>query len=466
MVNKKSQSLAINKIIIIILIVLVIALVIFFIYREDLWNYIKNLPGYTVSKNDTEVDYTFMTPDQLSKYECTPVGNIAYSKSMTSPDYYIYTENTKTNLYVSDSNVLLDIGNSFVNTLGFGEAVIIGTIENNVIKIDSKFLNENSQNYLKYKSLLPTIGWLKILNNAFRLGPNLLCKKEGQVQELKSEAGCVDSCEIHNGLCKETGDENEIAFGKINCKDNQQCFVKINEEKIEDGELMLADFSSIYVNPKIYPPGFVFIGKNSLDVEIGERQIISFSVYYPKMRAGGEAGRNFCYLLRSNDKVLKKGYDKNELNNGEAITSFATFNNNERIFELVVWDSSINSGPKVLKRVEIEPKSNPDFEGLILLFNEKFKEDVLRKSEGKFYAVDAPFKFENGLTISTYRIDKYSDKIEIYGYYSIANNNKNKWYALDCYTGFIGFISVGINFDKIQPSLIETLNENNCKLKY
>ena len=419
MVNKKSQSLAINKIIIIILIVLVIALVIFFIYREDLWNYIKNLPGYTVSKNDTEVDYTFMTPDQLSKYECTPVGNIAYSKSMTSPDYYIYTENTKTNLYVSDSNVLLDIGNSFVNTLGFGEAVIIGTIENNVIKIDSKFLNENSQNYLKYKSLLPTIGWLKILNNAFRLGPNLLCKKEGQVQELKSEAGCVDSCEIHNGLCKETGDENEIAFGKIN-----------------------------------------------LDVEIGERQVISFSVYYPKMRAGGEAGRNFCYLLRSNDKVLKKGYDKNELNNGEAITSFATFNNNERIFELVVWDSSINSGPKVLKRVEIKPKSNPDFEGLILLFNEKFKEDVLRKSEGKFYAVDAPFKFENGLTISTYRIDKYSDKIEIYGYYSIANNNKNKWYALDCYTGFIGFISVGINFDKIQPSLIETLNENNCKLKY
>lgn len=230
MKNKKSESLAINKIIIIILIVLAIALVIFFIYREDLWNYFKNLPGYTVSKNDTEVDYTNMTPDQLSKYECNKVGNIVYSSGIASSAYYIRIGEVGTNLQVQDSSILL-ILNPYLNRAGFGEVVLVGTIENNIIKIDSKFLDENSQYYLQYKNLLPDVTRLKIIDGAFRLGPTLLCKKEAQIQEIKTEAGCVDSCEIHNGVCKESSDDREISLGKINCKDNQQCFVKKNEEK-------------------------------------------------------------------------------------------------------------------------------------------------------------------------------------------------------------------------------------------
>lgn len=467
--DKKGESLAINKLIVVILIVLVLALFFFFWFRQDIWNYIRNLPGYNSTTTDKEIDYTKMTPDQLVQFDCKEVGGILSISSPTSSTQYLRIGTKKTNLYFDRANILIDFGtlNSFENKIGFGNVILVGSLdENDVIKIDPTFLNENSQDYIRYQNLLPSIVELRVIDGAFKLGTNLFCKKNQQIQDLRLEANCIDSCNIHNGVCKTSKGEGEISLGKINCASNEECFVKISEEKIEDDKLLLNDFSSAYINSNINPPKLMFLGKNSVEVEIGERQIVSFSAYYPKTRTESASGKSFCYVVRSNDRVLKTGYNQNGGNNGEATTAFATFNNNEKTFEVVIWDPSVNPVQKVLKRIETSSKSNLDFNGLTMLLNNKFKEEVLKKSEGKFYVVDAPYRFADGKVISTYRIDKYSDKIEIYGYYLAGKDKKSNWYAVDCYTGFFGFISIGINLDKIEPSLVGTLTKNNCKLKY
>ncbi|MDD5193576.1 MAG: hypothetical protein PHF67_03230 [Candidatus Nanoarchaeia archaeon] len=447
---KKSESLAISKVIIFILVILAIGLVLFYYYQEDIWNYIKNLPGYTVSENDTEVDYSQMKPDELAKFECTKVGNIV---SRPQNQYFVSINNVETNLYLYLGPTILI---RFATGGFFGEIINVGSIENRIIKINQEFLDKDSQVYLKYKDFLPSVGDLKIMNGAFLLGSNLLCKKEAQIEDLKTEAKCVDSCEIHNGVCKKFG-YGEVILEGVFCKDGNLCFVKKVEEKKEDTDMLLSSFSYFDANQKISQD-------NSVEFEVGQVQSIGFSVLYPKYKEEGK--KSFCYELRSNDKIFEIGYNNNLPENGVPKFFSMVFDEHQKFIEIAVWDPTTDPVQKVLKRVEVKTKLNSDFEGLTPASNEKFREEIIYDSEREFYVADVPFRFENGLVTSTYKIDKYPKKIEIYGYYKLKNEGKNSWHALDCYTGFIGFISVGINLDKIEPTLMETLIKNKCKLKY
>jgi hypothetical protein len=451
--KKSAGDFAINKIMVLILVVLAIAVVFMFLFRQDIFDYFNNLP-YTYNESDSEIDYSKLTPDELLRFDCKSTGKIIQD--------YIFIGGVKTNIYLRGNDVLLYLGKgeAFKNRLGFGEVVIIGEFKDNKIKINPNFLSEDSQYYLEHKNLLPGILELKFIDGSFLLGTNLLCKKEQEIASFKKEESCLEKCEIHNGICKEKGENNEISFGKIDCKENQNCYVKISEEKLEDEDLIISEFYSAYIDFNVRPPGYSFLSKNIIEVLAGKKQIVSFSGYYPKTGSFdfGKISKPFCYLFRTDKEILDLKYYKNTENNGEKIDKMWTASN-EKIFELAVWAPWDNK--KILKRVQIQTKINANFEGGSFLSDENFRQETLKKDSGIFFVVDAPFKFSDGRIISDYKIIKYSNKIEVYGNYYV--NNKEDWYEIDCYTGFMGFISIGINLDKIENSLTETLIKNKCK---
>jgi len=165
--NKKAQSLAVNKLIIIILIILVVGAVLFFIFKADVLKYLRNLPNFgSGDEGDLIVN------------DCTVVGSIdlvkkEYNQVNDGDFFYVYEgiQPQKTNLYYKQNKIYLDLSSYPLNN-----DVLIGNLNINGININDIYLDINGDEYKEFSGKGLHMNELKILDGAYNKEYNLFCK--------------------------------------------------------------------------------------------------------------------------------------------------------------------------------------------------------------------------------------------------------------------------------------------------
>lgn len=419
--NKKGE-IAINKIITLILVVLVIALVLFFYFRQDIWNSIRNLPGYVYNDSDKEIDYSSLSDNELSEYNCKPVGKIMNN--------YIVIGQEKTNLYLQGNKIWLDKD---------WKDLEIGTFDENLLHIYYWFLKE-SEEYILNKEKLPIIDRLTLIDNSFTLG-NLLCKKEEQIAVIQKEKSCVEDCSLYNGNCRASGLTGEINLGKINCKKDELCYVK---EKDETGKF---DETYIITTKEGYSDRTDFLKINELAVTSGKPYVLQFSFSYGKENLS-------CYIARTNDKILESGYLKENENLRRVVDWMPS---NEKSFEIVVWMPWENK--KILKRIKINSEIPEKYSGGKFITNENFKSEISYGSIGDIFYITGTdilfnYNYKGLYDNGNFKIEKISsDKLRIYARFG-------EWKELDC-DWWWG--ATALNIKDIKDTFKDSIYKNNCK---
>lgn len=112
MVNRKGESMSLNKLITIILVVMVVAALLLFTFRSQIRAYLTNLPGFQYDNEDKEIT---VTEKDLAVLGCNKVGYFGRVEGTTlgwGGEQYIYLGTEKTRLYVNDgftdSKIFLD----------------------------------------------------------------------------------------------------------------------------------------------------------------------------------------------------------------------------------------------------------------------------------------------------------------------------------------------------------------------
>jgi len=163
--NKKRGSVAINKMVIVILVLLVVVAVLMFIFKADILNYLKSLPGYSVPEEDEEIDLGEIDPEVARSLCPIRVGGI-------DKDGKIYfCNNFEIGCKTRISSKLLWAGNAQSADIEIDKFFdkTIGRFENDVITID--------KNKLEGESNLPESKFLNNLDGSYYLEGNFLCRK-------------------------------------------------------------------------------------------------------------------------------------------------------------------------------------------------------------------------------------------------------------------------------------------------
>ena len=175
-INKRAQEgsgLSMNAIIIIVLIVVVIAAVFVFLFKGDIMRYISNLPGYSLSNEDRQVDVSKLPADSPLRGRALcpiPLGDVRTSRDWTyfGTTSYIYLNGKATNLIWNSGSKIIDLdewGNEEIGKIDSYDGVSIG----------AEWLTPEMQ---KAHSGLPSAAQLKSLDGAYKLwGGNKICRQ-------------------------------------------------------------------------------------------------------------------------------------------------------------------------------------------------------------------------------------------------------------------------------------------------
>ena len=162
--NKKRGSVAVNKLVIVILVILVIAAVLIFLFKADILNYLRNLPGYSVPEEDEGIDLGQLDPEVARSLCPVRVGGIDKDdKIYFCKDFEI---GCKTRIF---SNLIWD-GNSESADIEIDKFFYktIGKFENGIVSIN--------QAKLQGESGLPAPKFLNNLDESYYLSGNFLCR--------------------------------------------------------------------------------------------------------------------------------------------------------------------------------------------------------------------------------------------------------------------------------------------------
>ncbi len=184
------KGIANKTLITIIIAVFVIAVVAMFLFKVDINSYLRNLPGYSVPENDTEIDVSKLSDEEIKDLCPVMIGKINIPEGGVSgvgSKQYIFMDNEKTNLYWSG-----DRKEGFVKLLE--KDIKVAEVKGGVISLNSGFFNSDSEFDLDsedYQKIRFDLGgdisdFIK-LNNSFYAGNNLLCKNEEE--EIKIDYG-------------------------------------------------------------------------------------------------------------------------------------------------------------------------------------------------------------------------------------------------------------------------------------
>lgn len=185
MSKKGASELTFNKVIILILVILVILGVLIFLFKVDIMEKIRNLPGYESNPDQT----INLSEDQLKLLNYAPVGQILAPEKR---DYSLFNQ-WYFEVYKIDSNysilqkirtrIMLDWAGS--TSQSNGNIVIARAWETDIVigqMIDNRLtLTVSKNDYLNYKRIydsLPDYSDLIKLNNAKYLGGTLFITKE------------------------------------------------------------------------------------------------------------------------------------------------------------------------------------------------------------------------------------------------------------------------------------------------
>jgi len=180
MIKKINKKGAIPKTLVgIIVAFLVVGLVFGLLYTADVLKYLRNIiPDFSSddSQNSQTTGQNPVVPENCEKI--AEIGKPEGGTFGIGSEQYIYVNNQKTKLYLEEDNkIMLD------KSYSDGE---IGEVINFKLIIKSIFLDESSQDYIKYKSEgLPELKTLEMLNGSQYVSGNLLCKTKQEFKKIE-----------------------------------------------------------------------------------------------------------------------------------------------------------------------------------------------------------------------------------------------------------------------------------------
>lgn len=173
-----------KKIITLILVILVVASVLIFLFRVDINNYLRNLPGYSVPEEDEEID---VSNDEELKDLCpVKIGTIGVPEGGKQ---YIYFDGEKTNLYWD-----ADEKEGYVKI----EGTKVAEVEEGIVSVNPGFFNSDSEFDLDseiYQKIrfIPKVdvSYFVKIHKSYYAGSNLLCK--GEEEDIEIDYGFPDN---------------------------------------------------------------------------------------------------------------------------------------------------------------------------------------------------------------------------------------------------------------------------------
>lgn len=186
------KGIANKTLITIIIAVFVIAAVAMFLFRVDINSYLRNLPEYSVPKNDTEIDVSNLSDEEIKDLCPVMIGRINIPEGGIAgigSKQYIFINNQRTNLYWG--------GNKREGVIKISEKGIkVAEIKGGIVSLNSYFFNSD-KNFVAYSKSYQRIRFdLNIgiedfvkIHNSFYAGNNLLCKSEEE--EIKVDHGLL-----------------------------------------------------------------------------------------------------------------------------------------------------------------------------------------------------------------------------------------------------------------------------------
>jgi hypothetical protein len=208
--DKKAQSLAANKLMIIVLIILVVAIVALWITRADILHYLKFIPDYSIPENDSEVDLT--NADHFGIPTTCPylIAFLENNKFKFCKNYDLKSEceeSFSSYLYLDAENlnegVIRSEEGGWERNVWGGS---IGSLLNRRFFLDSEFKEKIS----KEKERKEDFSYILNLDGAYFFGSGYICKSTFPIQfKGESDYDLAKSLNAYSGGLFRVKDEND-----------------------------------------------------------------------------------------------------------------------------------------------------------------------------------------------------------------------------------------------------------------
>ena len=183
------RGIAINKLLTAIIVIFVVASVLIFLFRVDINNYLRNLPGYSVPEEDEEIN---ITDDEESGGDWCPVeiGKIKVPEGGIlgiGDKQPIYIDGEKTNLYwdadEKEGSIKILRKDSILDYLK--KDVIVAEVKEGIVFVNPDFFDLDSEEYQKIRFIPKVdVSYFVKIHKSHYAGSNFLCKDEEEDIEI------------------------------------------------------------------------------------------------------------------------------------------------------------------------------------------------------------------------------------------------------------------------------------------
>lgn len=176
--NKRAEQETMRNIIIAVVAFVVLVLILFLIFRSQILDYVRNLPGYSTNQTDRVIDATSKLDNLKSSLGCgkNTVGTI---KSISSERNFIvdWVSSSAYRVYIGTSSTELLIYNSGSLELDENINEKVGQVDDGgVIRIDSNWINDDILR--GNHPTIPSAGKLRVIDGAYLTKDNKICRRD------------------------------------------------------------------------------------------------------------------------------------------------------------------------------------------------------------------------------------------------------------------------------------------------
>lgn len=462
MIKKRGKkALALKTIGRLILLILVLVLVMWFIFGDDLWSYVKNLPEYG-GVNDSDIR---LEPDNITEFECPIL--VAKLGKIDNRFEYLIRRVHKLNVHLGSNigrytGLSVDVSDKdnykiFIDKFG-PYNLDVGGVENNKLWIYDHLITNYNQKGEDYKLLRDTVKLddLKRINGAYLADARTFCKTKTQFEDFDKKSQCLNSkltCELFDGRCVDNLSpeeaeelnkildpedkfrdivdncgEGEISYGQLDCHLNEKsCCVKQVDSELSSQGIVIDGFSFVPVEDRAEAlesgVPISLLDKTRLEVNRGERGWIYFSSKYNGETSDDAELPLVCYLIKTNKEVRHRGPFS-----GSFVPWTPT--DGDRNLDLLVW-IPWEDNKRAFKRIQVLPKERIDER---YFDNDQFRAQSIVADEGDefFIILENPLKFVHSDDLEERLIKEFRIRKVSGNRVAIDALHEGYWIELDC----------------------------------
>ncbi len=270
----KRAVLATDKLLILVLVVFVVITVLIMMFRVDINNFIRNLPGYSLPEDD-EIDPSEI--DEGVEDSCTEIGKINAPEKGGKQRIYFIEEKTK----LVATNLYWDADEEEGEIKIWGENVEVAEIENGKVSVNLAFFDFDSVEHQEIRFVPGVdVSYLAKLHNSYYFGSNFICA--GDEEEIEIDYGWPEEPIVLSTIdldLEKIRKKLKVDFSPYMTILDDSCsgflYFKARGEYIEIMGNVLglfgADWTAIDYRElgKIYPDGSVWLDRERLTKECG-----------------------------------------------------------------------------------------------------------------------------------------------------------------------------------------------------